>query len=230
MINDFNNEKWIFIKNKPGLSWLTFKMKWPYSSKDAYYSVSVDPVDVFLVSLYITTLIYVIAFILYTCYLRVDWIRRYDRMTKLYRRDFYENKLDKLENVHILMIDIDHFKNVNDSYGHDVGDSVIKQVTQRIREHIRVKDSAIRWGGEEFIVIFPAMDSNDFINKAENLRFCIEAELIEGLAITISLGGVEKKESESVIEAIQRADIALYQSKNSGRNRVVIHKNGDDKE
>ena len=225
LINKFNNKIGIFIDNKPGLDWLTYKMRLPYTSKNNTHAVSIAMDEVFWVSLYITTVIYGVAFCLYAFYLKIDWNRRYDRMTMFYRRDYYETKLEPLEHAHVLMIDIDHFKNVNDNHGHDVGDNVIKQVAQRIRENIRAKDIAIRWGGEEFIIIFDDMYYDDFAKKTEELRLCIAANLIENITITISLGGVEQKESESAIDAIQRADVALYQSKNSGRNKVTLHKN-----
>lgn len=225
LIREFDRKKWVFIDNKPRISWLTFNIVLPYSSENAIYNVSVNFNKVFLVSLYITTIVYLIIIFIYICFLKIEHRLHYDAMTNFYRRDYYETKLEQLDSTYLLMIDIDHFKRVNDSYGHDVGDNVIKQVAFRIRKHIREKDIAIRWGGEEFIIIFPYMHMTDFVNKAEKLRLCIESELIDNIAVTISLGGVEKEESESLIDAIQRADLALYQSKNSGRNRVTINKN-----
>lgn len=225
LIREFDDKKWIFIDNKKGISWLTFNIILPYSSENAVYNVSVNISKLLLISIYITTIVYLIILFIHICFLKIEHRLHYDAMTNFYRRDFYEKKLDQLDSTYILMIDIDHFKRVNDSYGHDVGDNVIKQVAFRIRKHIREKDIAIRWGGEEFIIIFPYMHISDFVNKAEKLRLCIESELIDNIAVTISLGGVEKKESEPVIDAIQRADLALYQSKNSGRNRVTINKN-----
>lgn len=230
LINDFNKKTGIFIDNKAGLDWLTYNMRLPYTSENNTHEVSIDIADVFWVSLHVTIVIYGITFFLYACYLKVDRSRRYDRMTMFYRRDYYETKLDLLEYGHFLMIDIDHFKRVNDNHGHDVGDNVIKQVAQRIRDNIRTKDIAIRWGGEEFIIVFYGMYDDDFAKKAEQLRLCIAAELIENIAITISLGGVEQQEFELAMDAIKRADVALYQSKNSGRNRVTLHKNNDGEE
>lgn len=225
LISQFDNQKWIFFNNGSGVDWLTFKLKLPYTSNDIYHQVSIDVNEVFVVSLCITVGIYLIAFFLYAFYLKVELNRCCDKMTMFYRRDFYETKLEQVEHAHILMIDIDHFKRVNDNYGHDIGDNVIKAVAQRLRDNIRAKDITVRWGGEEFIIIFPYMHPTDFANKAEKLRLCIETEDIETMYITISLGGVEQKESESAIDAIQRADVALYESKHLGRNRVTIHKN-----
>ncbi|GLR73862.1 GGDEF domain-containing protein [Aliivibrio sifiae] len=225
IVEEFNESKWVFINNKPGLGWFTFNINRPYTAQDIIHSVSINIVDVFLVSLYITITIFFLAFFLYYCYLKIEMIRRCDRMTSFYRRDYYDLELDQLENTHVLMVDIDNFKYVNDTHGHDVGDSVIKEVTRRLRNNIRTEDIAIRWGGEEFVIIFFDMNQSDFAKKSEALRLCIESILIKNMAITISLGGVEQKKSELMIDAIQRADIALYESKASGRNQVTIHKN-----
>ena len=84
-----------------------------------------------------------------------NFILRYDQMTHFYRRDYYESKLINQQNFNLLIIDIDHFKNVNDTYGHEVGDDVIRAVTKRINNCIRKQDIAIPSGGEEFILSFP---------------------------------------------------------------------------
>ncbi|RYU54779.1 GGDEF domain-containing protein [Aliivibrio finisterrensis] len=222
LISNFNNKEWLFIKGGKGLDIFTFDIVLPYSSNNAIYPVSIDISNMFISSLYLSTIINFAVYFLYICFSRIKNKLRYDVMTKLYRRDYYESKLEQLDSAYVLMIDIDHFKQVNDTYGHDVGDCVIKQVSERIRAHIRANDIAIRWGGEEFMIIFPYMHMKDFFNKAEKLRQCIESELIENMLITISIGGVEKKDSELMVEAIERADMALYQSKNAGRNRVTI--------
>ncbi|MEF1208002.1 GGDEF domain-containing protein, partial [Photobacterium damselae] len=88
-------------------------------------------------------------------------------MTGFYRRDFYEKKLNKLDNFSMLLIDIDNFKKINDTYGHKKGDDVIRQVARLIMDNIRQKDIAIRWGGEEFIIIFNSMDCSSLYSRAE---------------------------------------------------------------
>lgn len=133
--------------------------------------------------------------------------------------------MKRIENAFFIIIDIDHFKQVNDNYGHDVGDQVIKVVTQRIKESIRENDIAIRWGGEEFVIVFNEMDNSYFNKKAEIIRERIANERIENMNITVSIGGSEQQQSESAFDAIKRADMALYHSKNTGRNRVTLDKN-----
>jgi len=222
LISQFNNKQWIFIKSETGFSWSTFRIKLPYTSNNSLLNVSIDVHRVIAISLFITSLIYVIALVLYYFYFKIQRIRCYDHMTGFYRRDFYENKLLCLKGVSLLLIDIDYFKKVNDVYGHDVGDRVIKEVTQRLRAQIRSKDIAIRWGGEEFILIFPKMNESDLAKKSEVIRACIEKEQIHNMSITISIGGTKQVNSEAITNVIERADKALYQSKRLGRNRVTL--------
>ena len=225
LIDGFSNKTWRYITKDKGFDWATFNIKIPYTLNDSLLTVSVDIFKLLAISFYITSLIYVLSIVVYHFYLKVYRVQCNDRMTGFLRRDFIENKLKRVENAFFLIIDIDHFKQVNDNYGHDVGDQVIKVVTQRIKESIRENDIAIRWGGEEFVTVFYQMDSNSFKNKAEIIRARIENEQIEEMNITISIGGSEQQESESAFDAIKRADKALYQSKKMGRNRVTLDKN-----
>ena len=225
LVNDFSNKKWRYITEAKGFDWATFNIKIPYTLNNASLTVSIDIFKLLAISFYITSVIYVFATFLYRFYLRIHHVQCNDRMTGFLRRDFIENKLKRVEKAFFLIIDIDYFKLVNDNYGHDVGDQVIKVVTQRIKESIRNHDIAIRWGGEEFVIIFYQMDFNSFKNKAEMIRARIENERIEDMDITISIGGSEQQESELAFEAIKRADRALYQSKKMGRNRVTLDRN-----
>lgn len=125
----------------------------------------------------------------------------------------------------LLMLDIDHFKKINDSYGHIVGDQALKAVAKMIKETIRDSDVAFRYGGEEFVVLLNNTSEPGSSLLAERIRQNI-ANLdipIEGstLKLTISLGAAVLGGNESGEELLKRADEALYQAKNSGRNRVV---------
>ncbi|WP_244204714.1 GGDEF domain-containing protein [Vibrio rhodolitus] len=144
-----------------------------------------------------------------------------DRMTGFYRRDFYETRLKKLNQFSMLIIDIDFFKSINDTFGHKMGDDVISEVTRRIAKQIRASDVAVRWGGEEFIILFKDMDETVLREKAEAIRQCVVVEKIADLNVTISVGGVYLEQG-SFAEAYQIADQALYQSKENGRNQVTI--------
>lgn len=150
-----------------------------------------------------------------------NFILRYDKMTHFYRRDYYESKLINQKNFNLLIIDIDHFKNVNDTYGHEMGDDVIRAVTKRINNCIRKKDIAIRWGGEEFILSFPDMNKEQLTIKAKNICDSISRCPILDINITISIGGTSTTNMH-FNDAYKVADQALYHSKNNGRNQVTI--------
>ncbi|MEC6822267.1 GGDEF domain-containing protein [Photobacterium piscicola] len=150
-----------------------------------------------------------------------NFILRYDQMTHFYRRDYYESKLINQQNFNLLIIDIDHFKNVNDTYGHEVGDDVIRAVTKRINNCIRKKDIAIRWGGEEFILSFPDMNKEQLTIKAKNICDSISRCPILDINITISIGGISTTNMH-FNDAYKVADQALYHSKNNGRNQATI--------
>lgn len=227
LVTDFSNKRWIYISRNKGFDWATFNIKVPYTLNAPSLMVSIDIFKLLSISFYISSAIYLFSIFFYCLYLKIINIKCNDRMTGFFRRDFIETKLKRVEGASFLIIDIDHFKQVNDNYGHDVGDRVIKVVTQRIQESIRSDDIAIRWGGEEFVIVFYQMDHDFFNQKAEIIRSSIENEIIENMQITISIGGSEQKQSESAFEAIKRADMALYQSKNTGRNRVTLDKNED---
>ena len=129
----------------------------------------------------------------------------------------------------LLMLDIDHFKKFNDTYGHPMGDQVLRLVAKMLVGNIKGQDTAARYGGEEFSVILPGTPLEAGVKVAESLRRAIEArELINKSdgkklgAITISIGAAELKMKEPVSSIIERADAALYQAKHSGRNRVSV--------
>lgn len=133
-----------------------------------------------------------------------------------------------------IMTDIDYFKNVNDTYGHATGDLVLKTIAKVIRGQLREYDIAGRYGGEEFSILLPFTKINEAQMVAERLRQAVENKPIDisGVApdkeqksinITLSLGIYEIKEKDSDDDLIKKADKALYQAKNTGRNKVVIN-------
>ncbi|WP_324171618.1 GGDEF domain-containing protein [Sulfurimonas sp.] len=125
-------------------------------------------------------------------------------------------------NSSLIMYDLDHFKEINDTYGHDVGDSVLQEVTQLVIDDIRNKDSLIRWGGEEFILICPDCDLKDAANLAERFRAKIEKHMyINNIKLTASFGVSQLKYKENFKELLIRVDKNLYKSKESGRNKVT---------
>jgi diguanylate cyclase (GGDEF)-like protein/PAS domain S-box-containing protein len=121
----------------------------------------------------------------------------------------------------LMMFDIDHFKRVNDTYGHDIGDIILKELTQLIIKAIRESDQFGRWGGEEFMLLATSTPLEDGINIAEKLRKKVETfNFTKVDKITISIGLTEYKKGESKNSLLKRVDDALYDSKHLGRNRV----------
>ncbi len=126
----------------------------------------------------------------------------------------------------LIMADLDHFKEVNDSYGHSAGDAVLVKVAQIIRDNIRLMDVAARYGGEEFAIILPKTDMADALIVAERIRENIERENFHHedmeikVSISIGLSVLDHDRDSSKGDLIERADRALYMSKNAGRNQV----------
>lgn len=129
----------------------------------------------------------------------------------------------------LLMIDIDHFKSINDNYGHVFGDTVLKLVAATLQKCVKGKDTACRYGGEEFAILLPDTPLAGAQQLAETIRSAIERGKIQRSGsqepvgnITVSVGVAAFKTEETVEQFIKRADAALYESKNGGRNRVTV--------
>jgi len=160
-----------------------------------------------------------------------------DDLTGIFNRYYFNKTLaHEIERAHryklnlsLVSFDIDHFKKVNDTYGHDVGDVVLQVLAKKILENIRTTDLLCRVGGEEFSIIMPETPLDEAGNFAERLRHEVESLVFKEFKhnITISLGVVMLQEAESLQEIYKRADEALYLVKNTGRNRVVV--DGQDK-
>ncbi len=153
-----------------------------------------------------------------------------DRLTGAWnRRRFDEAVLPEIALAHrrrdplaLLMFDLDHFKRVNDTYGHGAGDTVLAMTAQSVREHLRASDSLVRWGGEEFLVMAPATRLEGALGLAEKLRSSVAAINFPGVgSVTMSLGVSEYALGERLEEWIDRTDQALYRAKAEGRNRVI---------
>jgi diguanylate cyclase (GGDEF)-like protein len=128
-------------------------------------------------------------------------------------------------NVSLLFVDVDHFKRINDTYGHETGDRVLKRIIRLVRGCLRSGDTVARWGGEEFVVLLPATDLNGALLIAEKIRQRIGVEhldeLATGLRVTVSIGCAEMSSGEGLDELVARADRALYEAKHRGRNQSV---------
>jgi diguanylate cyclase (GGDEF)-like protein len=128
----------------------------------------------------------------------------------------------------LVMYDIDFFKRVNDTFGHDVGDHVLQTVTALVKENIRASDIVARWGGEEFMVLMPQTDIQDAGNTAEKLRLAIaDHQFVQVNKLTVSFGVAAFEPQDDLHSLLKRVDDALYQAKKRGRNCVEILTTGE---
>jgi len=146
--------------------------------------------------------------------------------------DFYLNNLisesrEFSSSFGILFFDIDHFKNVNDNYGHLIGDEILKIVAKTLSNNLRIGDLVGRWGGEEFIIIMKVNNIKALEKIAEKLRILVSEssyrlENSDNLSVTVSIGGTMFEKGEDIASLVSRADSLMYKSKENGRNRVTI--------
>jgi len=173
---------------------------------------------------------------LQTANLQLQQLSRTDRLTGLHNRGYWEeclaHEFARHRRYHsmaaLVMFDIDHFKSINDTYGHQAGDKVIQAVAEVMREQVRDTDYAGRYGGEEFVILLPDVDSRAAGLLAERLRLGIESLQVsyEGQKIpfTISLGVADLSQpAEQHQQLIERADQAMYVSKANGRNQISFY-------
>jgi len=181
-----------------------------------------------LITIMYITYVYVIENMVKTEHLGYE--STHDTLTGLYnRRYILENK--KLQTAlssypaTFILLDIDHFKLVNDTYGHDIGDEALKYLSRKLNANLRKNDIACRWGGEEFLLIVKYMDAESGKNVAEKIRRDVMNDVYSkidgGLGITITCGVTSFVKGESIENAVQRADKNLYYGKENGRNMVV---------
>ncbi len=159
-----------------------------------------------------------------------------DPLTGLYNRRYFERHLNVLlgkaqeqeRDLALMILDIDHFKAVNDSYGHDIGDAVLREFSARLRRNIRGVDLACRFGGEEFVVLMPDTDFAQADSVAERVRQSIAEKMFDvgaprPLSVTVSVGvSLNESLADTPESLIKRADVALYRAKREGRNRVIF--------
>jgi len=123
----------------------------------------------------------------------------------------------------IIMLDIDHFKAINDTRGHDAGDQVLKKLARLFEGAIRSSDFVARWGGEEFLICCTTIEEDDLLPIAETIRQLVaNTDFAIGWPLTASLGCAAIVKGETIGELIKRADIALYEAKNNGRNQSIV--------
>jgi len=167
----------------------------------------------------------------------LSYISSMDSLTELYNRRFFDSVLTstvkdykKGDMLWLIMFDIDLFKNVNDDFGHNVGDIVLKEFSSVVKRLIRTRDILARWGGEEFCIIAAEMDRKSIVQFTERIRESIENfNFSVERTVTASFGIARYKYGDSTGDFVNKADRALYEAKNSGRNRVIVFPGSGDK-
>lgn len=157
-----------------------------------------------------------------------------DPLTGLYTRFYLQEFVPKLFALHqrdpelqvaVALLDLDHFKKINDNYGHSAGDRVLSMTGKLIKGIIRKGDIAVRYGGEEILLILPCINPGDVEGLLERIRYSIEKSKVDwednNISVTVS-GGIAFAGDESMFEAINRADEKLYKAKHSGRNKIIF--------
>ena len=168
---------------------------------------------------------------------RAEDLANHDGLTSLYNhRTFYSlltEEMGRADRFHrpvsVLMLDVDHFKRVNDEHGHQTGDQVLQALGSLLTRHARSIDRVCRYGGEEFTVILPETSSHLAMSMAERIRLAVAAEPLDigtsaHIRVTLSIGIATYPEQLSTIqELVKAADVAMYTSKLAGRNRTTVY-------
>ncbi|MBF0592956.1 MAG: diguanylate cyclase [Nitrospirae bacterium] len=167
-------------------------------------------------------------------------LSHYDGLTNICNRSYLEKLLEKefekakrdARPLSVAMFDLDHFKRVNDTYGHLAGDEVLKVVAKTVGNHLRQADILGRYGGEEFLIVVPDMPEDELILFCQQIRASVEETTIHhdgiDIRVTLSMGVAPYREDmKDYLQVVHEADIALYQSKKLGRNRVTPYSHVD---
>lgn len=167
---------------------------------------------------------------------RIEQLAILDPLTKVHNRRYgmerlkeeFSRSVRSKEAVGVLMFDLDHFKNVNDTYGHIVGDQVLISFSSLVKKHLRKEDTLIRYGGEEFLAVLPGASIEGLKIAGEKIRRVIEESFVsynnQEIKVTVSIGGCSFPESDitDIEQFVNHADNNLYEAKDTGRNKVVV--------
>lgn len=217
----------------PALNWRMFILSPPASEQQEYWALFLTRVGTFLL----------IIIVLYSIFIgTLDYFKKRlvassetDFLTKLPNRSFLTWKYEELscehDNICVVIADIDHFKQINDQYGHTVGDGVLKEIALQLEDCLRNEDVCGRWGGEEFVMILPDISSEQAVEIIDRMRESIasyafsHSSISTTFNITVSFGLCHKQsDTQSLDNLLQFADKALYQAKSKGRNRSEYFK------
>jgi diguanylate cyclase (GGDEF)-like protein len=162
----------------------------------------------------------------------------HDPLTGLSNRDLFKKYLSKAlasakrNNIFmaVMFLDLDHFKNINDNYGHDVGDELLKQFAQKLQGCLRYEDTIARWGGDEFTILLPQIDSkNDITRIVQRIGHCLQKPFQinqDKIQVNSSIGiAIYPQHGQEIEILLKKADIALYWAKEGGRNNFLFYSN-----
>lgn len=152
-----------------------------------------------------------------------------DTLTGAYKKSYFNSHLEKVirdkKEGMLVVLDIDDFKQINDTYGHQVGDQVLKEFAELIQNNIRSNDLFARWGGEEFLLLLEDTNPENAMIKVERLRELIDRHIFAEIGhMTVSIGMAKKEDSDDMHSLLFRSDKALYEAKDAGKNRVEFKK------
>lgn len=198
-----------------------------------------DVEDVYFINLLVSIIIAliitaIIIFVIKTYNKKLEFMAEYDQLTKLMNRHSFTKKIALVlaltkrnkQKVSLAFIDIDNFKNINDTYGHKVGDKVLEKVSFIMKSSIRESDLIARWGGEEFIIAFTNCELNDSKILLEKITNSIYNDFtinnILSKSVTISVGLTSFKSSDTLDSLVNRADEGMYKAKSLGKNQIII--------
>lgn len=165
---------------------------------------------------------------------RLEWTSKTDSLTGLYNRRYIMERIENelisykrnKKKFSLIISDIDFFKNINDTFGHDGGDRVLKVVSKSLQDAVREQDFISRWGGEEFLILLPETELEGGHILANKLKKMIDELMIDyngvELSITMTFGVTVNEEDEIIEDTIKKADAALYEGKSRGRNCVIL--------
>ncbi len=221
--------QYIAVKNISG-SFVGYCMA--VKKNDAYHQIFSNLYRDLLLIAVIFVLFFILTFIYAKNKFRLEHLSSTDKLTSIFNRHYFLTQAEKEfergkrygNPISLLMFDIDHFKGINDQFGHDTGDEVLKGLAELIGSQIRKQDLFARWGGEEFLILMPETDLAGAMIAAEKLRALVEKSTVcKRRQVTVSIGVAEKGSlEENTDQLIIRADAALYKAKHEGRNRVCI--------
>jgi diguanylate cyclase (GGDEF)-like protein len=230
IVNHNDNEVLISEVNIPQLNWRLLLLT-PLEARQAKLTQTFA-VNALLASSVIIIVITGVFFAFITYSRKLEKRMEVDTLTGLSNRNYLQKRYQRLRKraatVCVVMVDLDHFKQINDQHGHNTGDEVLKAASEVLKKTLRRGDTVCRWGGEEFVLLIPAIHPDDCLRLIENARAQIERCTVKTEAgeikFTASFGITEGEAKTQLSKHLANADLALYESKRSGRNKVSFYK------